>query len=241
MFANMSNGTYANFMVANPSDVIVWPKKSVLSQEEISMTIVNPLSVLGMVDITERENVQTVVLSAAASNTSRMLMKLIKKNKPDSKVFGMSRSEKYDEELRKIGYDSIFRMEQIQELKNQMKNHGKTVFLDCVSGNYAGQVFNILPSQSLLINYGRLSKERLGSIDSGSLYYGGKRIQGFWLNSYLSQSSNDRIQKIKQEVIDNADLFRQKIRKILPLDSYEQAIKESVKDQSEGKILLDLS
>ena len=57
MFANMSNGTYANYMVANPSDVIVWPKKSVLSQEEISMTIVNPLSVLGMVDITERENV----------------------------------------------------------------------------------------------------------------------------------------------------------------------------------------
>ena len=40
-------------------------------------------------------------------------MKLIKKNKPDSKVFGMSRYEKYDEELRKIGYDYIFRMEQI--------------------------------------------------------------------------------------------------------------------------------
>ena len=57
MFANMSNGTYANYMVTNPSDVIVWPNKTVLSQEEISMTIVNPLSVLGMVDITERENV----------------------------------------------------------------------------------------------------------------------------------------------------------------------------------------
>ena len=40
-------------------------------------------------------------------------MKLIKKNKPASKVFGMSRSEKYDEELSKLGYDSIFRMEQI--------------------------------------------------------------------------------------------------------------------------------
>ena len=39
-----------------------------------------------------------------------------------------------------------------------MKNHGKAVFLDCVSGNFAGEVFNTLPPQSLLINYGRLSK-----------------------------------------------------------------------------------
>ena len=61
------------------------------------MTIVNPLSVLGMVDITEKENVETVVLSAAASNTSKMLAKLIRQNKPQAQIIGMSRSDKYDQ------------------------------------------------------------------------------------------------------------------------------------------------
>jgi hypothetical protein len=49
-------------------------------------------------------------------------------------------------------------MEQIEELKNELRNHGKTAFLDCVGGNFAGQVFNILPPNSSMVNYGRLSK-----------------------------------------------------------------------------------
>jgi NADPH-dependent curcumin reductase CurA len=49
-------------------------------------------------------------------------------------------------------------MEQIDELKKELINHGKTVFFDCVGGNFAGQVFNILPPNSTMINYGRLSK-----------------------------------------------------------------------------------
>ena len=106
-----------------------------------------------------------------------------------------------------------------------MKNHGKAVFLDCVSGNFAGEVFNTLPPQSLLINYGRLSKQRLGSIDSAELYYRDKRVRGFWLNTYLNECDNQTLSKIKQEVIDNSNLLKQKVRKVYPLDSYQQAIK----------------
>lgn len=41
------------------------------------------------------------------------------------------------------------------------------MFMDCVGGSYAGQVFNALPPKSIMVNYGRLSKENLGSIDLG--------------------------------------------------------------------------
>lgn len=83
-----------------------------------------------------------------------------------------------------------------------------------------------------MVNYGRLSKERLGSVESGELYYKDKHIRGFWLNTYLQECGNEKAEKIKQDVIDNCELFRQKIRKVLPLESFEQAIKLSVKDQS---------
>jgi NADPH:quinone reductase-like Zn-dependent oxidoreductase len=49
-------------------------------------------------------------------------------------------------------------MENVDGLKNELKNHGKTVFLDCVGGNVAGQIFNVLPPNSVMVNYGRLSK-----------------------------------------------------------------------------------
>ena len=54
--------------------------------------MINPLSVLGMLNLIEEAGVKTILLSAATSNTSKMLTKLIKKTKPDSKVLGMSRS-----------------------------------------------------------------------------------------------------------------------------------------------------
>ena len=110
-----------------------------------------------------------------------------------------------------------------------------------MGGNFAGQVFNTLPFQSVMVNYGRLSKEDLGAIDLGQLYYQDKRIRGFWLTNYLKECGKDRLVQIKQDVLDNREVFRQKIRQVLPVESYELAIRESIKNQSEGKVLLDLS
>lgn len=76
----------------------------------MSMCFVNPFSVLGMVGIIEQEKVKSVVLSAATSNTSQMIMKYLKRFRKDINVIGMSRSAKYDEELIKSGYKKIFRM-----------------------------------------------------------------------------------------------------------------------------------
>jgi hypothetical protein len=76
----------------------------------MSMCFVNPFSVLGMVGIIEQEKVKSVVLSAATSNTSQMIMKCLKRSRKDINVIGMSRSAKYDEELIKSGYNKIFRM-----------------------------------------------------------------------------------------------------------------------------------
>lgn len=92
-------------------------------------------------------------------------------------------------------------MDEAHVLKAELKNHGKTLFMDCVGGSYAGQVFNALPPKSVMVNYGRLSKENLGSIDLGELYYREKKIEGFWLNNYLRDISWDKARSIKREII----------------------------------------
>ena len=60
------------------------------------MYSINPLSVLGMADIVRNSKANTVVLSAAVSNTSKMLMRLLKKEGMVKNVIGISRSSIHD-------------------------------------------------------------------------------------------------------------------------------------------------
>ncbi len=60
------------------------------------MCSINPLSVMGMADIVRNSKANTVVLSAAVSNTSKMLMRLLKKEGMVKNVIGISRSSIHD-------------------------------------------------------------------------------------------------------------------------------------------------
>jgi NADPH:quinone reductase-like Zn-dependent oxidoreductase len=66
-----------------------------------------------------------------------------------------------------------------------LKSQKKTVFLDCVGGQFAGNLFNSLSLNSVMVNYGRLSKEHLQGVDLGELYFSNKKIRGFWMSTYL--------------------------------------------------------
>jgi NADPH:quinone reductase-like Zn-dependent oxidoreductase len=129
------------------------------------MFSINPLSVMGLCDIVTERNASTILLSAAASNVNKMIAQYLTKKHMNKTILGMSRSSQYDEELKKIGFDQVFRMEEFDNVKQVFEKSENAVFLDCVGGNYAGNVFNILPRDSIMVNYGRLSKENLGSID----------------------------------------------------------------------------
>lgn len=48
-------------------------------------------------------------------------------------------------------------MEDIPKIK-ELTGQGRSAFLDCVGGEFAGKVFNALPKDSIMVNYGRLSK-----------------------------------------------------------------------------------
>lgn len=85
------------------------------------MSWINPISCIGLASYIKKCNYETVILSAASSQLSKMLIKYIKKNYPKTKIIGFSRSEKHDEELLKIGIDEINRInnfERIEKFKN---------------------------------------------------------------------------------------------------------------------------
>lgn len=129
------------------------------------MFAINPLSVLGLSSIVQEQKASQVVLSAASSNVSKMVVRLLARKWPSILIYGLSRSDNLDAELKALGYHSLFRMEEAPKLKEALRQDQNAVFLDCVGGNFAGNIFNVLPIGSTMVNYGRLSKENLGNID----------------------------------------------------------------------------
>ena len=138
------------------------------------MFCINPLSVIGLCQIALSRNSKSIILSAATSNVSKMLVSYIKLISRDIKIYGISRSPQYDDYLKTLGYDELYRSDEIETIKSRLINDDNSVFYDCVGGNFAGTIFNILPKNSIMVNYGRLSKEQLGSIDLGELYFRNK-------------------------------------------------------------------
>lgn len=93
-----------------------------------------------------------------------------------------------------------------------------------------------------MVSYGRLSGESLAGIDAGSLYYKNKKIRGFWLNNWLNEVNELEFKEASNQIKDNFEaVFEQKTRKIYPLADFNEAYHESIRNQSQGKILLDLS
>lgn len=75
------------------------------------MSWINPVSCIGMANLIDQYNFETVILSAATSQLGRMLTRFIKKKHPKVRVIGFSRTDKNDSDLLKIGVDEMNRLD----------------------------------------------------------------------------------------------------------------------------------
>lgn len=77
------------------------------------MACINPLSVIGLAQTVIDHAATNVVLSAAASNLNKMLIRYLRRQKKTENVqiYGLSRSEAFDEELVSLGVKKMLRME----------------------------------------------------------------------------------------------------------------------------------
>lgn len=169
------NGTHATHILLPNHNMVVWPSGT--KPIDVACAIVNPLSAIGMLSRVNTLGYGSVLLSASNSELSRMMIRYFTHQK--KQVYGMVRNINQREELLSLGAADIFvdtdaehhaLLKKVEQLKE------KVCFLDCIGGDFAGSVFNSLPAESTMVNYGRLSKQRLGNVDVGGLYYQNKRI-----------------------------------------------------------------
>ncbi len=70
-----SSGTYSQYAVAKSSEC--FPVDSSLSYEHASMSFVNPLTAMAMLDLAQANGVKAVIINAAASSLGRMLNRFL--------------------------------------------------------------------------------------------------------------------------------------------------------------------
>ena len=115
------------------------------------------------------------------------------------------------------------------------------MFFDCIGGNLPGKILSLLPNGSVMYNFGNLEIKNV-SVDSASLIFKDKKIQGWWLPNWLKKLSLEELQKwylyVCNDIKSGSDLFLTNTSKEYSLKQINEAIQYYMKNMSEGKVLL---
>ncbi len=237
-FAPMDgNGTWAEYMVTKANMAI--PLKKEVDLEQGAMLMVNPLSVMAMLDIAKKGKHSAIANTAAASALGQMMNKLcIEKNLP---IVNIVRRDEQAELLKSQGAQYVINSSTenfIEELSKILHDLNVTLAFDAIAGQSTQFLFDALPSGGEVMVYGGLS-EQPSSINPGKLIFEKKKVSGFWLSEWITHQPMLKLlrtfNKI-QKVISHGHQTR--IHKRISLQDTQEGIQEYLSNMTAGKVLV---
>lgn len=194
-------GTWAQYSVASAAGCI--PLIDGVKDVDGAAMIVNPLTALAMFDIVRKEGEKAFILTAGASQLSKLIMNVAKEE--GFRPIAIVRRDDQIPLLMKEGAAVVLNASAPdfkQKLAETCRAEKPRIFLDAVTGPLAGAIFAAMPRRARWIIYGRLDPETTPIPEPGQLIFMGKRVEGFWLTEWKRTSD--------QASRDAADLEAQK-------------------------------
>lgn len=183
-------GSYSEYVVAN-AVTGVFPMPDDVPVEDCASFFVNPYTAVGIIDTARRAgSSKAIVHTAAASQLGQMLVKLAPSM--DVEVINVVRREEQKELLEKLGAKHVVVTTSGEEdswkaeLKAKIKDLGATAAFDAVSGDMTGHIMDCMPVKGAVYLYGGLAG-RSGNIDPSDLIYRRKRLEAFYLSSWIKE------------------------------------------------------
>lgn len=211
-----------------------------VSDEQGSMSLVNPLTALAFFEIAKKNKHKAIINNAAASALGRMVELLGKKYRIP--VINIVRNQVQAETLRQLGSryvldtsDNSF-IENLGTLSQELKG---TLLLDSVCSPQLLKMIDALPSGSSVIIYGNLSGEEQIMVNPGSLIARNINISGFYLGSRAKENGLLKNMMNLREVssLMSTDL-KIKVQGTFPLSRAQEAVDTYLGNMSAGKVLL---
>lgn len=232
-------GSYAQYCVTNAYQCV--PLNDNVSFSEGASFFVNPMTAIGMTEIVSKAKARAVVISAAASQLGKMMIRLFRQKRIT--VIATVRKEEQVQDL-KDNYqveniintsDEGFKL-QLKELTRKLNAKH---LLECIGGKVCGQLISSMPKGSTVYLYGNLSREKLSELDIFSYLSSEIVMKGFKLDEWI-MSKNILgilcvIKKVKNLIHQNLST---QIQKEFDLKDVKEAIEYYEKNMSGGKVIL---
>lgn len=233
----LRQGCWAEYIIAEAN--LCLPLEGNTSYQQGACCFVNPLTVLGFLDICEEENYRSVIHTAAASALGRMLVRhCLNKN---VQVINIVRREEQEEILRKEGAKYILNQndpEFHEKLKKLCIELNCRCCFEAVTGELTGKILSAMPISSTVYVYGALSLKPC-EINANDLIFKKKAVKGFWLKDHLEKKGFfGKVQMMYGLRSLIKDSLKTEIKKEYCLEEAQEAINYYKQHMSEGKVLI---
>lgn len=235
---NPESGTWAEYMVTSAGTCFPLGRK--VSDEQGSMSMVNPLTAISFIEIAKQGGHKALINNASASALGRMIELLGNKNKIP--VINIVRSQKNLDTLKTLGSKYVLNSsdpsftENLCELANKLN---ATILFDSVCDEGLQGMTGALPKNSKVVIYGNLTGAENIKINPRGLIDSNIKIEGFFLGS---RSQENGILKNMKNLIEVRRLMSSDLKINIqgkyPLDRVQEAVDTYLSNMSAGKVLL---
>lgn len=236
-FISQGSGTWGGYCATIPS--LAFEIDDDVSLQSASSGVVNPLTVLGMIEICRERKLKGIIHTAAASSLGRMLNKVCLKEKVP--LLNLVRRQEHAEILKKEGAENVLITtgDWQDKFKEYVEKDGFDCFFDALGG---GEITTFLMENmkipSGIFIYGALTGEPLVLNRVGKLHYGLK-IEGYLVGIWWFSAPEE----VKKRIRENYSAYLKndlatKTVKELTFNEYDEALELSINNTLEGKVLL---
>ncbi len=180
-------GTWSEYSIADAAGCI--PLIDGVRDEDGAAMIVNPLTALAMFDIVKQEEARAFIVSAGASQLSKLMIGAAADE--DYQPIAIVRRDSQIEPLKSLGAAHVLNSEAAdfeEQLSAVLREEKPRVFLDAVANQVSARIFNAMGRRARWIVYGKLDTEVPQLLEPGQLIFMMKQIEGFWLVRWMQET-----------------------------------------------------
>ena len=234
-----ANGSYGEYTVV--PTVVVVPLPENIDYEQGSLCQVNPLTVQGFLNKCEVNNYTAIASSAAASQLGRMLLKGA--TEAGITVVNFVRREGQVQVLKDLGAKFVINRGQEgwqEEAKKVLEEQKVQAYFDALGGPDAGRIIDQLPDGTDVYCYGTLTKK---NIDLSGFQVISKHITVRGYNLFDDLGVPETAAKLFKGAFENIEkgTFRSTVAAKFSQEQFEEAMKTSTQEATEGKVLIQNS
>jgi NADPH2:quinone reductase len=232
-------GTWAEYTIASATQV--FPLRRHISDAQGAMMLVNPLTAWALIDRAVQARQRAVVFNAANSALGRMLIRTAQRRGLAS--IAIVRSQDTVAELQALGATVVLVSTDTDfdtQLHEACHRYGAGMGFDAVAGSLTGHMLKAMPPASRILVYGALSLEPV-QVDVGTLLFGNRIVEGFWLTGWLAKHGMLRVIKAMRDIQGPLyDAMTTSIQAEYSLDQAAKGIRDYQNHMGAGKIVLRL-